>query len=528
MPCFPIGMSDLDAGAHDHADGGACGTCPPRLPFTLPAAEAPQGVKRKRNAAGMFECVEEGCGYHTARAGDLTVHIRTHSGEKPYACTEAGCGKRFATSGGRSAHIRTHSSERPYACTFAGCGNKFAKADHLAMHLRTHTREKPYACTVAGCGKSFSMSSHLTNHLRTHTKEKPYACMVKGCGQSFSQSGCLTSHVRAHSGEKPYACTFSGCGKSFTKSGDLTAHTRTHTKEKPYACTVAGCGKSFSMSGHLKNHLLIHAGEKPYACTVAGCGKNFAKSGDLKLHVRTHSGDKPYACDIEGCEYRCAAPFNLTIHMRTHTGEKPYACAFEGCDARFAHSDSQKKHFYYYHTAEGNAARHRDEEIIKNVLIENGFEFKREHQVDLKCALPGATFARGDFVLVFGDTVVFLEVDEDQHKSYGVSCDVRRMADIAASLRIEGNTMRIAFVRYNPHGFQVGGVTKPTKRKDRHARLVDVLSNLRRESTEAITESDVRVFYLFYDVDDDGVPSIFEDDEYDAQAKQWLASAIVN
>lgn len=43
--------------------------------------------------------------------------------------------------------------------------------------------------------------------------------------------------------------------------------------------------------------------------------------------------------------------------------------------------------------------------------------------------------------------------------------------------------------RYNPHGFQVGGVTKPTKRKDRHARLVDVLSSLRRESTEAITES---------------------------------------
>ena len=214
--------------------------------------------------------------------------------------------------------------------------------------------------------------------------------------------------------------------------------------------------------------------------------------------------------------------------MRTHTNEKPYVCTTEGCDYRAAQSANLKAHFYYYHTTEGNAARHREEEIIKKVLIENGFDFKREHQVDLKCALPGATFARGDFVLVFGDTVVFLEVDEEQHKSYGVSCDVRRMADIAASLRIEGNTMRIAFVRYNPHGFQVGGVTKPTKRKDRHARLVDVLSSLRRESTEDITESDVRIFYLFYDVDEDGVPSIFENDEYDSQAKLWLASAIVN
>jgi hypothetical protein len=431
-------MSDLDAGAHDHADGGACGTCPPRLPFTLPAAEAPRGVKRKRNADGMFECTEEGCGYQTPHSSTLTMHLRRHSGEKPYACTVTGCDK------------------------------KVARSSQLTEHMLTHTKEKPFACTANGCCKSFTRSSQLTAHMRTHTKEKPFACAVDRCE------------------------------KSFTQSGHLTVHMRTHTKEKPFACTVAGC---------------------EYRC---------AFSGSLTTHIRTHSGDKPYVCTFAGCEYRCAQSSALPAHMRSHSGDKPYVCKFASCDYRAAQSTHLKTHVYYYHTEEGNAARHRDEEIIKKVLIGNGFDFKREHNVDLKCALPGATFARGDFVLVFGDTVVFLEVDEDQHKSYGVSCDVRRMADIAASLRIEGNTMRIAFVRYNPHGFQVGGVTKPTKRKDRHARLVDVLSNLRRESTEAVTESDVRVFYLFYDVDEDGVPSIFEDDEYDAQAKLWLASAIVN
>ena len=148
--------------------------------------------------------------------------------------------------------------------------------------------------------------------------------------------------------------------------------------------------------------------------------------------------------------------------------------------------------------------------------------------MDLKCALPGATFARGDFVLVFNNTVVILEVDEDQHKSYGVSCDVRRMADIAASLRIEGNTMRIVFLRYNPHGFEVTGRTKTTKRVTRHARLVSVLSELQNESAGSGAESDVRVFYLFYDTDSKGLPSIFADDEYDAQAKLWLARAYVD
>ena len=251
------------------------------------------------------------------------------------------------------------------------------------------------------------------------------------------------------------------------------------------------------------------------------------------------------ACTDRGCADRARnGPFTLPAsapnaavlvetagakRKRDDSGvEKTFACDFDGCDYRCTTSGSMKLHTFYHHTEEGNAARHREEEIVKKVLIENGFDFKREHQVDLKCALPGTTFVRGDFVLIFKNTVVFLEVDEDQHKAYGVSCDVRRMADIAASLRIEGNTMRIVFLRYNPHGFEVAGRTKTTKRVTRHARLASVLSDLQNESAGAGAESDVRVFYLFYDTDSKGLPSIFADDEYDAQAKLWLARAYID
>lgn len=102
------------------------------------------------------------------------------------------------------------------------------------------------------------------------------------------------------------------------------------------------------------------------------------------------------------------------------------------------------------------------------------------------------------------------------------------MADIAASLRIEGNAMRIVFLRYNPHGFEVAGRTKTTKRVTRHARLVSALSDLQNESAGADAESDVRVFYLFYDTDAKGLPAIFADDEYDAQAKLWLAKVYID
>ena len=88
-----------------------------------------------------------------------------------------------------------------------------------------------------------------------------------------------------------------------------------------------------------------------------------------------------------------------------------------------------ERHNYYYHTAEGNAERNHEEEAVKKAPVAHGFDYKREHHVDLKCALPGATFASGDFSLVFGDTVVFLEVDEEQHESNGVSCVLLYVVD---------------------------------------------------------------------------------------------------
>ena len=40
-----------------------------------------------------------------------------------------------------------------YACQ--DCAKSFKKPSDLARHVRTHTGERPFACTVAGCGKRF-------------------------------------------------------------------------------------------------------------------------------------------------------------------------------------------------------------------------------------------------------------------------------------------------------------------------------------------------------------------------------------
>lgn len=461
--------------------------------------------KHEKMHTHVHRCEYDDCGTEFASKRLLQEHLMNVHGQG-HTCPE--CGKTFYSKKRLSTHRQNH--RKPYVCDVEECFKAFSTKKDLQRHTNTHTGAKPHVCDI--CGTAFANDANLRTHMNTHTHEKVYRCDHEGCEKEYYASSHLQIHKQTHENPKSHSCPHDGCDKRYAQLSGLNTHIKAKHMDIWFECP-RGCGKKFRRQRGMRTHVEVVHDKIRYPCRHDGCDRDFGYTSHRNIHELSHNGVKPHECASCDSNFRTAA--ELRAHTFIHLGYKPLSFPDEHCDFTCVWQSALKVHISRKHSEEGAQNQKRQEAKVSRHFEKLGLAHKREHRIDFTCIDSDKYWASIDFVIEMSGGIVFLEVDENQHRfGYGsVSCDLKRMAHVMEALALDGNTLPILWIRYNPNAFRIAGKLQKVLQRDREEALYEKIVNW-------VPSRPMELAYMYYDIGNTGELEVFGDPSYDSYFKQ--------